>query len=340
MNADTTWIEHDGDVYGARADERGPIGGGAGYVDVVTKGDVSVRTIDELLAALADAKAGQTIFIPGDVELDMTARIYIEEAFLALPEGVTLASDRGHNGSPGALILSLALQTRGIIRTTGPGTRITGIRLQGPNPNRHLDHHNRSFAEGRGHEYYYQLPKSDGILSEHDRTHVDNCEISGFSHGGVWLRRGVEHHVHHCYIHHCQYQGLGYGVCIDIATVTIEQNLFDFNRHSIAGTGRESSGYIARHNVEIGDSLSHCFDMHGGRDRQDGSDVAGSKIVIHNNTFRVPDKTPIVIRGTPTEPAEVHHNWFPHHDSKDTAVRCETNVNITDNVYGNDAAGQ
>jgi len=340
MDIGQTSIERNGVRYGADDDARGPIGGGAGYVDVVTTGDVTVHSIDELLAALTDAKAVQTIFIPGDVELDMTARIYIEEAFIALPEGVTLASDRGHNGSPGAHILSLALQTKGIIRPTGPGARVTGIRLQGPNPNRHLDHHHRSFAEGRGHEYYYKLPTSDGIISDQDRTRVDNCEISGFSLGGVNLKHGVDNHVHHCHIHHCQYQGLGYGVCIDIATVTIERNLFNYNRHSIAGTGRENSGYIARHNVELGESLSHCFDMHGGRDREDGTDVAGSKIEIHHNTFRVPNKTPIVIRGTPTEPAEVHHNWFPMHDSKETAVRCETNVNITDNVYGNDAAGR
>ena len=38
---DVTWahVEIDGVVYGAKADERGPIGGGAGYVNVRTDGD-------------------------------------------------------------------------------------------------------------------------------------------------------------------------------------------------------------------------------------------------------------------------------------------------------------
>ena len=96
--------------------------------------------------------------------------------------------------------------------------------------------------------------------------------------------------MQHCFIHHNQYQGLGYGVCLDEAETLIEGNLFDANRHSIAGTGRSGSGYEARHNVEMGRSLGHCFDMHGGRDRQDGTDVAGGWMHIHHNTFRVPNR--------------------------------------------------
>ncbi|MFA7492559.1 MAG: hypothetical protein WCZ43_03465 [Proteiniphilum sp.] len=33
------------------------------------------------------------------------------------------------------------------------------------------------------------------------------------------------------------------------------------NRHSIAGTGESGCGYIAKNNIECGESLSHCFDM-------------------------------------------------------------------------------
>ena len=35
---------------------------------------------------------------------------------------------------------------------------------------------------------------------------------------------------------------------------------------------------MARHNIELGVSLSHCFDMHGGRDREDGTDIAGALV--------------------------------------------------------------
>jgi len=328
-----TWVERDGVVYGAKADERGPIGGGDGYVNIVTKGDYTVRDLDSLLDALSKAKAGQTVFIPDETQIDLTARIYIEQLVLEVPEGVTLAGDRGHNGSKGALLTSDALKTPVMIRAMGPDVRITGLRLRGPNAKRYLDHHRRSFGKGGdGHKYYYKLPTSNGITTRYPRLEVDNCEISGFSHAGVYLMTAGGHHIHHNSIHHCQYQGLGYGVSHNTASSLIEYNLFDWNRHSIAGTGRPGNSYVARHNVELGVSLSHCFDMHGGRDRKDGTDIAGTSIEIYNNTFRAP-QTPIVIRGVPQEKCEVHHNWFLKHRDAGHAVRSSGKTRVFSNHY-------
>jgi hypothetical protein len=62
---DATWIQVDGETYGAQADQRGPIGGGRGYTDIVNKGDFVVKNLDQLLDALGKAKTGQVIFIPG-----------------------------------------------------------------------------------------------------------------------------------------------------------------------------------------------------------------------------------------------------------------------------------
>ena len=331
---EATWTEMNGAVYGAKADERGPIGGGDGYANAIAKGDHSVKDLDALLEALSKAKAGQVVFIPGETEIDLTARIYIEQLVLEVPEGVALAGDRGHNGSKGALLTSDALKTPVMIRAAGPDVRITGLRIRGPNAKRYLDHHRRSFgAGGGGHEYYYKFPTSDGVRSDHPRLEVDNCEISGFSHAGVYLAKGADHHIHHNFIHHCQHNGLGYGVCHNGSRSLIEHNLFDWNRHSIAGTGRPGEGYVARHNVELGVSLSHCFDMHGGRDRKDGTDIAGTSIEIHNNTFRAP-QTPVVIRGVPEEKCDVHHNWFVKHGDAGRAVVSSEKTNVFDNAYG------
>jgi len=331
---EATWIEINGAVYGAKPDERGPVGGGDGYANAMTKGDYSVKDLDALLEALSKAKAGQVVFIPGETEIDLTARIYIEQLVLEVPEGVTLAGNRGHNGSKGAQLTSDALKTPTMIRAAGPDVRITGLRVRGPNAKRYLDHHRRSFrAGGGGHEYYYKLPTSDGIRSDHPRLEVDNCEISGFSHAGVYLLKGAEHHIHHNFIHHCQYNGLGYGVCHNGSRSLIEHNLFDWNRHSIQGTGRPGEGYVARHNVELGVSLSHCFDMHGGRDRKDGTDIAGTSIEVYNNTFRAP-QTPVVIRGVPEEKCDVYHNWFVKHGEAGHAVVSSEKTNVFDNAYG------
>jgi hypothetical protein len=261
---DSTWVELGGEVYGAKPDELGPIGGGNGYVNIVTTGDYNVKDVDELLSALSKAEAGQVVFIPGETAIDLTARIYIEQLVLEVPEGVTLAGDRGHDGSKGAIISSDALKTPVLVRANGPNVRITGLRIRGPNPKRYLDHHRRASNLGSGgREYYYKLPISDGLRTEHPHLKVDNCEISGFSHAGIYLSRGWNHHIHHNFIHHCQYEGLGYGVCHNTASSLIEYNLFDSNRHSVTGTGRIGCSYVARHNVNLANSLSHCFDMHG-----------------------------------------------------------------------------
>jgi len=327
-------VEIDGVLYGARADERGPIGGGEGYAHVVTGGDYVVTDLDSLIEALAAAKEGQVVFVPGDTEIDLTTLIYIDQLVLEVPQGVTLAGERGHAGSQGALLTSDALKTPVMIRAEGPDVRVTGLRIRGPNTKRYLAHHRRSFGPGGdGHPYYYKFPTQNGISTQHDGLEVDNCEISGFGHAGICLVKGENHRIHHNFIHHCQYNGLGYGVSHSTASSVIEYNLFDWNRHSIAGTGAPGCSYVARHNIELGVSLSHCFDMHGGRDRKDGTDVAGTSIEIYNNTFRAP-QTPVVIRGVPQETCDVHHNWFPKHDGPDTAVRASARTNVVDNVYG------
>ena len=145
-----TCVQSGETTYGARADERGPIGGGPGYAGVVSKGDFVVKDLDGLLEALAKARAGQTVFIPGETEIDLTTRIYIEQLVLEVPPGVTLAGERGNRGSRGALLTSDALKTPVIIRAGGPDVRVTGLRLQGPCPKRYLDHHRRSFGPGGG----------------------------------------------------------------------------------------------------------------------------------------------------------------------------------------------
>jgi hypothetical protein len=131
---------------------------------------------------------------------------------------------------------------------------------------------------------------------------------------------------------------LGYGVCLNEASSLIDHNVFDWNRHSIAGTGRPGCRYIARHNLECGVSLSHCFDMHGGRDRKDGTDIAGTAIEIYDNTFRAPT-TPVVIRGIPQEKCEVHHNWFPKHGGPTEAVKgLSERTKAFNNAYGDPPA--
>ncbi|MDA0709625.1 MAG: hypothetical protein O3B73_05365 [bacterium] len=328
----STRIQLKGQTCGASSDLVGPIGGGTGYTARIAPTGALLGTLDELLDALARAKSGDVLVLHPDSEIDCTERVYIEELVLDIPDGVTLASNRGENGAPGAMLFSDAFQTRPLLRALGSHVRITGLRLRGPNPKQCLEHHRRSFVEGRGHDYYYKFPTSSGILCEYDHLEVDNCELAGWSLAAISLSKGTDHHVHHNFIHHNQYNGLGYGVSHDLGQSRITHNLFNDNRHSIAGTGRPGGGYEASHNIELGRSLSHCFDMHGGRDRKDSTTVAGTWMHVHHNTFFCP-KTAVVIRGIPQEKAEIDHNWF-YQSPTELAVRSDGNTEITNNVYG------
>lgn len=320
IKSDNTWIEMNGQVFGAKPDERGPIGGSYGYNKIITEGNYNVKDIHGLLDALKVVKSGEVIFIDKNAEIDCTDLIFTEGFQIKIPSGVILAGDRGNKGSEGAIIRSQHFATNPLINAIGTGVRITGLRIIGPDPKPRLEHHKRAFNQQRGDsaaqsKFYYLFPNSVGIITGNDSLEVDNCELSGWSHAAIYLTGGRGHHVHHNYIHHNQRQGLGYGVCLgygkNISTI-IEYNLFDYNRHSIAGTGVPGSSYEARYNVELGNSLSHNFDMHGGADRKDGTDIAGEQIKIHHNTFLNKNVQSIGIRGVPQKEALIYNNWFAH----------------------------
>jgi hypothetical protein len=342
-----TWVEIGGEVYGAKPDAVGPIGGGPGYTKIVTDGQHQVKTPEEFVAALGKAQAGEVIFIDPQAELDFTTLVYAEKLVLKVPGGVTIASNRGQDGSPGALLCTDAFQSRPLFVTLGPDVRFTGLRLRGPDPKRRMDHHRRSYSSGRepkdASAYYYTFPVSEGLKADHPGLEVDNCELSGFSHAAIVLSAGDRHHIHHNYIHHNQYHGLGYGVSHGYGSNSvslIEYNVFDYNRHSIAGTGKPGNAYEASNNVEIGHANGHHFDMHGGSDRGDGTVIAGDWMKVHHNTFMLTEAVSIVIRGVPQQLAEVRHNWFAHTVAggpiRPWPVGGETHIVCENNAYGRD----
>ena len=356
-----SWVEIGGASYGARPDEFGPIGGGPGYARIPAGGDHEAHDARSLLAALERARPGEVVYVRGAVEIDLTDRVLVDELALRLPGGVTLAGERGRDGSPGALICSDEFRTSPLIRADGPDARVTGLRLRGPDPKRRLEFHRRVYYEGEGGEKaYYRFPNSGGIVADADRLEVDNCEVSAWSHSGIYLRGGRGHRVHHCHVHHCQRMGLGYGVCLGPAECVIERCLLCDNKHHVAGTGAPGCSYEASHNlvqsVEYpGGPQAHLLDMHGGEDRQDGTSIAGDHVLIRCNTFASPNMA-VCIRGVPREGAEVSGNWFlfaeppddsmversgrrgyvdcPHHPFAAPQVVAGGNTRTHDNAWG------
>jgi len=330
------------ETFGAQANPTGsPIGGGKSYSRLVEKGDFRVRTAAELIAALGKAAAGQVVYVLDEAKIDLTPLVREKKLVPEIPGGVTLASGRGRDGSAGGLIFSDELKTNPLFQIAGQGVRITGLRIRGPDPEIREKELRRRLREG-GRKGYYAFPTSDGIRCSHARLEVDNCELSGWSHAAVYLLKAAGAHMHHNHIHHCQRLGLGYGVCLNEADALIEANLFDYCRHHIAGTGRAGTSYEARYNLVGPHANSHSFDMHGGRDRKDGTDVAGTWIRIHHNTFRAVHVPAVVIRGRPEKLAEIHHNWFLH-AKPSSAVRqtnAKGNVKAFENRFGAGRATQ
>jgi len=324
------------ETFGAEANPTGSaIGGGEGYSRAVRRGDFRAGTAAELIAALAKAAAGQVVYVPDEAKIDLTPLVREKKLVLEIPAGVTLASGRGRGGSAGGLIFSDEMKTNPLFRTAGANVRVTGLRIRGPDGETREKELRRRLREG-GRKSYYAVPTSDGIRCSHAKLEVDNCELAGWSHAAIYLRKASAAHVHHNHIHHCRRLGLGYGVCLNEADALIEANRFDYCRHHIAGTGRPGTSYEARYNLVGPHANGHSFDMHGGRDRRDGTDVAGTWIRIHHNTFRAVHVPAVVIRGRPEKLAEIHHNWFLH-PGESAAVRqtnAKGNVKTSDNRFG------
>ena len=299
------------ETFGCEANPTGdPIGGGEGYSRIFTTGDFTVTTPEELLAALAQAQAGQVVFVPDGAEIDLTGK-----SNLKIPGGVTLAGMRGLNGSPGARIFTTWRQSHTLMATAGDEVRLTGLRFEG--------------AFG-GTE---KVADHSGFLSiAHYGAEVDNCEIYNFNTSGIGVgQAAINVQVHHNNIHHCQRSGYGYGVSTSSSDVHIIANKFDFCRHHIASSGAPGCGYEAAWNLVGPNATSHHFDMHGGRDRGDNTDIAGDWMHIHHNTFQGEHRH-VVIRGVPCQGAEVHHNWFAK--PAEQSVVSGGNTRVYRNVYG------
>lgn len=303
------------------------IGGGADYYRKVPQSEATttVSTYSELDAAMDNATAGDVVYVDPATDIDMGSNE------LKLPEGVTLASDRGIGGSPGGRLYTndTPRKTLNVVNT---GVRITGLRIEG-----YL-----GATDGWAPYRDDWQKESYGVWVEASDVEVDNCEIYGWSYSGS--RASSDTHFHHNTIHHNRMKGLGYGISTSAGQPLIEWNQFYHNRHSIAGQG--NSGYTARFNHVTGtEAIAGHFDMH---------DPGGVTRLVHHNTFEpVNDddhsgKLPAVLqRGVPDDTCTVWNNWFYNPEAPlsspngytDEAIIQATadswqNVSWRDNHYG------
>ncbi|MCX6671866.1 MAG: hypothetical protein NTX92_08110, partial [Euryarchaeota archaeon] len=267
----------------------------------------TVTTYAELVSALSGAPAGHVIYIPEGANINLTGKPY-----LAIPAGVTIASNRGSNGSQGGRIFKLRVTSDECgmaLYANGDNVRITGIRLEGPD------------KEAMG--YYCPMTGiRNSDISPEGRLIVDNNEIWGWSFAAVriyqpnatQMAKGMADaelgssiaNIHHNFIHHCQDTGYGYGVVVAWGPALIKGNIFDYTKHAVACGGYAGEGYEASYNIHLGHNIYQVFDVHGSD--YGGNRIAGTLYRIHHNSIQNANRYGVNVRGVPINQVIITNN--------------------------------
>jgi hypothetical protein len=318
-------------AFGAESNPTGnPIGGGEGYSDIFTESDPRVSYVvsnrQEFLAALNNSVPSDVIFVPEDADINLTG---LYDTIIS--GGLTIAGDRGYNGSLGGRIFrnrdatdpsgdDWNTYTAGTLVINGNNVRITGLRIEGPD-SVYADHFFDGFITG------ILIPGAPGSAKG---LVVDNNEISGWSYGGVIVlsfyptnqAEGLASaeigssiaNIHHNYFHNIWGADYGYGVGVGGYEALIKANLFDNTRHSVAATGLPNEGYEFSYNIQLNLSTASTIDVHGYP--SDGG-IAGTLYRIHHNTIKSNYNHAIGIRGAPKQDASINYNSL-----KNCTVNC------------------
>ncbi len=320
-----------GESYGAvnSNPELHPIGGGTGYSDIFTPEDPRITHVvlntSHFLDTLEEVQPEDVVYIPENVDIDLTGIYY----GVTIPGGVTIASNRGDEGSAGGRILqnrdgndptSGGWKDQCALKTGGDNVRVTGLRLEGPD---------MTTQRGSGAGKIGKV----GLNCLHQNVIVDNCEISGWGNVGVNADYGPQSYatyIHHNYIHHCQRDGFGYGVLNDGITL-IEANVFDYCRHMIADDGDPGQFYEARYNIFGANCTSHQVDAHPPGGWNNPQPELGTAVYIHHNTF---------LHTSPYSNIRIHPSFHTSYISNNIFLRTDAVSRkrgaIVDVVYGDE----
>jgi hypothetical protein len=265
---------------------------GQELIDAIRSGCKTIHLNDAASIDVAQL-AGHPDRFPG------YAQVSTPTAALHIPYGVTLESDRSatHLGAQLSMSYEIDQPNSGIPKAMlelDGHTRVTGLRLKGGGMDGQHD------------------PQGTGISIQWPDVLVDDNEISFWPGQGVgvgavnygtfgqipnrseaWaLQQAPRVHITNNFIHDNVDNSIGYGIVVGTDSYAlIDRNVFDYNKHDIAGTNL--SGYIATLNFTLSDafriengSIGGHFDMHGSRGSDHVGGTAGTYIEIRNNTFR------------------------------------------------------
>lgn len=291
-DADAQWLFTDsstGDV----------IGGLHNYTDTIAESDadVTVSTQSELVNVLQDSgRDGQTVYITNDIDISSYS------GTIDVNSSVTVAGDRGIDGSPGPKIISNKNENRHF-EIWADNVRFTGWRLEGPMSDWASDGNDSTHHKG--------------IIFDGSGGEIDNMEVYGF--GYACIIAGNDTHIHHSNIHHGPTDGWGYGVSTS-GSELIEYNRFAQCRHMIAEENGSWGSYTIRDNIFEPPPGGVVTDAHDG-----GTDMR----IFHNDYVAYdPDHAPSwtnhsdyigghQIRDVPRNDHVILSNWFANPEAPD-----------------------
>ncbi len=273
--------------------------------------DAPVTTVEQFKARLTGAKEAEVILIGEGARLDLTAEPTIRVTVPVVIKGIR-ASDGTtpslvHRGKPFPMLMIEA-----------PEVRIEDLKFEGVETDSKKDE--IISLNRRGIKGVYEFPVTRGIEIVARGVFISGCELSGFSHAAIFLRGDSSAYIEKSHLHHNQRWGLGYGVALhEQAQARITGSRFNWNRHSIAASGLPGQAYEADHNWFGPNHNDTPLDMHGGKDRGDGTEVAGRRVHIHHNKI-LSTAVPIFIhRGIPRDEVRIEDNQLAHASEK-TAI--------------------
>lgn len=290
-------------AYGQRLDNVcGIVGGGEDTAERMNLLAVKSVTAIDYGTLKGYLDAGEPfVFIPATVEINIPNR----SASLTIRRGQVLFSDRGIKGSQGGKLLiepnfNDSTDTYPVIEMESQ-SRISGLRIEGPV------------------KVSNSIKQTIGIQLkvQSQNVQIDSNELFGWPWAAISIKHSQNAYIHNNYIHSNMKSGLGYGVVVQNgnATAEVNCNIFNANRHAIAGSGNLGECYHAHHNLVMPGGKRgayHQFDMHAFGPAQ----TAGQYISITNNWFNYGDygtsnRSAIMIRGVPKQgSAIVKDNWF------------------------------
>ncbi|HVE67104.1 MAG TPA: VCBS repeat-containing protein [Solirubrobacteraceae bacterium] len=244
------------------------------------------------------------------------------ERAIPIRSNVQLVGERGFLASRPTVYSEDTSVKRTTFAIVGNNVSVRGIHFDGRKP------YNQNSTDA---EFVDALTVAEDPETKQGRNILiaDN-EFEGWSHAGVsltgihgnamradydrsWARllpsdAGLVR-IENNYMHHNTMDGGGYGVVVaGGAYGHIEGNVFDTNRHAVAGTGRAYSGYIARHNYVLQGGVKQSgywnqhFDMHGEPVSGYGGS-AGYRFEISFNTIRGEQEYSCFVTCLKTRPA-------------------------------------